>query len=97
MAQTPTVASSAKVVRAISTEMPVLFALQAAITRGGGQKVRGRGVVFQIWLISRAFAPCSISMDMCAKLLKVIDNASTCKAGSDEVGDKDFVGVPDNI
>ena len=47
-------------------------------------------VPFQVWLISGAFAPCSITVNVHVKLLKVVDDASSCKAGSDEVGDEEL-------
>jgi len=65
--------------------------------RGGSQRVRGRGAAFWVWLISRAFSPCPISVDMCTKLLEIVDDASTCKVGFDEVRDKELVRVPDDI
>jgi len=46
---------------------------------------------------SRAFAPCSISMNVCIKLLEIVNDDLTCKASSDEVGDKELVGVSDDI
>jgi len=53
--------------------------------------------VFRVWSISGAFAPCSVTVNMCIKLLKVINDASSCEAGMDEVRDEEFVGVPDDI
>jgi len=51
----------------------------------------------QIWVISRAFSPCSISMNVCIKPLEIVNDDLTCKASSDEVGDKELVGVSDDI
>jgi len=93
----PAVAPLAKVVGEISVEMPVLLALQAMITRGGSRGIRGRGVMFWVWLIRRAFSPCSISMDVHIKLLKVVDDTLSCKAGMDEVRDKELFRVLDDI
>jgi len=64
--------------------------------RGGGGGIRG-GAVFQVWLISRAPAPCSITVNVCVKLLEVINDASSCEAGVDEVRDEEFLGVSDDI
>ena len=36
-------------------------------------------------------------MDVRIELLKVINNASSCEAGMDEVGDEESLGVPDDI
>ena len=54
-------------------------------------------MAFRVWLISRALAPCSVTVNMCVKLLEVINDALSHEAGVDEVGDKEFFGVPDDI
>jgi len=64
---------------------------------GGGRRIRGRGAAFWVWLISGAFAPCTVAMDVCTKLLEIINNASSCEASVDEVGDGELVRVPDDI
>jgi len=97
VAWAPAVAPLTEVVRAVSAEMPLPLTLQAATARGGIGRVRGGGVAFQVWLISGALAPCSITVDRHVKLLKIIDNALSCKAGVDEVGDKELFGVPDDV
>ena len=51
----------------------------------------------RVWLISRAFAPCSITVNVCVIFLKIVNNALSCKAGVDEVGDEELLGVPDDI
>ena len=53
--------------------------------------------MFWVGLISRAFAPCPIAMNMHVELLEVVDDASSCEASVDEVRDKEFLGVPDDI
>jgi len=63
----------------------------------GGRRVGGRGVTFWVWLISGAFAPCPVAMDVCIKLLEIVDDASSCEASVDEVRDEEFVGVPDDV
>ena len=78
-------------------EVPLSLTLQAAATRGGVGRVGGRGAAFWVWLISRALAPCSVAVNVRVKLLKVIDDASSCEAGVDEVGDEEFFRVPDDI
>ena len=93
MAWAPAVAPLTEVVSAVLVEMSLPLAFQAVTTRGGGRRVRGRGAAFQVWLISRALAPCSITVNMCVKLLEVINDASSHKAGVDE----EFFGVPDDI
>jgi len=93
----PAVASLAEVIDTVPAKMPRFLALQATSTNGGGRRVGGGGATFQVGLISRAFAPCSVTMNMCAKLLEVIDYASSCEASVDEVGDEELVGVPDDI
>ena len=55
-------------------------------------------MAFWVWLISRAPAPCSITVNMCIKFLKIIDDASSCEASVDEVrDDEELLGVPDDI
>ena len=98
MSWAPAVAPLAKVVRAISVEMPILLlALRAMIAGGGCRGVGGRGAMFWVWLISRAFAPCSVGMDVHIKHFKVVDNALSCEVGMDEVRDEEFFRVPDDI
>jgi len=63
----------------------------------GGRRVGGGGATFRVGLISGAFAPCPIAVDMRTKLLEIINNASSCEAGVDEVGDGEPFGVPDDI
>jgi len=92
----PAVTSLAEVVNAVSTEVPRFFALRATSANGGGQRVRG-GAASWVWMIGGASAPCSVTMDVCIKLLEVVDDASTCKASTDEVGDEELFGVPDDI
>jgi len=48
-------------------------------------------------VISRASAPCSIAVNVRIKFLKVVNDASSCEAGADEVRDEELVGVPDDI
>ena len=64
---------------------------------GGGRRIGGRGAAFRVWLIGGASAPCPVAMDMCVKLLEVIDDASSCEASVDEVRDEEFFGVSDDI
>ena len=64
---------------------------------GGGRRVGGGGAVFRVWLISGASTPCSVTVNMCTKLLEIVNNASSCEASVDEVRDKEFVGVSDDI
>jgi len=63
----------------------------------GGRRVGGGGAAFRVWLIGGAFSPCSITVNMHVKLLKVIDNALSCEASVDEVRDEELVRVPDDI
>jgi len=53
--------------------------------------------VFRVRLISRAFAPCPVTMNVCIKFLEIINNASSCKASMDEVGDEELLRVPDDV
>ena len=78
-------------------EVSIFLALQAMIMGRGSRRVGGRGAVFWVWLISRALAPCPITVNMCIKFLEVVDDASSCKAGMDEVRDEELFGVPDDI
>ena len=48
-------------------------------------------------MIGGASAPCSVTMDVRIKLLEVVDDALTCEASMDEVGDEEFFRVPDDI
>ena len=86
----PTVASLTEVVRAVSVEVSRFLTLRATTVRRGGQRVGGRGVASWVWLISGALAPCPVTVNMRIKLLEVVNNASSCKAGVDEVRDKEF-------
>jgi len=95
--QAPAVASLTEVIGAVSAEVPCLLALQATTTNRGGRRVRGGGAAFWVWLISGAFAPCSVTVNVCVKLFKVIDDASSCEASVNEVGDEESVRVPDDI
>ena len=97
MSWAPAVTPLAEVIGAVSVEMPLPLALQAVTARGGGGRVGGRGAVFWVWLISGAFAPCPITVIVCIKLFKIVNNASSCEASVDEVRDKEFFGVPDDI
>jgi len=97
MPRAPAVASLAEVIDAVSTEVPRFFALRAASANGGGRRVGGGGAASWVRVIGGASAPCSVTMDVRSKLLEVIDDASTCEASTDEVGDKEFFGVPDDI
>ena len=97
MPRAPTVTSLAEVVNAVSTEVPCFFALRATSANGGGRRVRGGGAASWVWMIGGASAPCSVTMDVCIKLLEIVDDASTCKASMDEVGDEELFGVPDDI
>ena len=54
-------------------------------------------MAFWVWLVSRALSPHSICVDVCIKLLKVSDNASSCEVGVDEVRDEELFGVSDDI
>ena len=93
----PAVTSLAEVVRAVSVEVPPFLSLRAATSRRRGGRVGGGGAAFQVWLISGAFAPCLVTMNVCVKFLKVVDDASSCEASVDEVGDEESFGVPDDI
>jgi len=97
MPRAPAVTSLAKVVDAVLVEMPCFLALRATTTNGGGRRVGGGGAAFWVGLISGAFAPCPIAMNMRVKFLEVINNASSCKAGVDEVGDEELFRVPDDV
>jgi len=48
-------------------------------------------------LISRALAPCPITVNGHIKLLEVVNDALSCEAGADEVRDKELFRVPDDI
>jgi len=54
-------------------------------------------VVFQVWLISRASAPCSVAVNLCIKLFEVVNDAWSCEAGMDEVRDEELLRVSDDI
>jgi len=97
VSRAPVVAPLTEVVNAVSAEVSRFLAFRAASANGGGRRIRGRGAAFQVWLVSGAFAPCPVAMDMCAKLLEIINNSSSCKAGVDEVRDGELVGVPDDV
>jgi len=97
MPQAPAVAPLTEVVNAVSAEVSHFLALRTTTMNGGGQRVGGGGAAFRVWLISGAFAPCPVAMNMCIKLLKVINDASSCEASVNEVGDEELVGVPDDI
>ena len=64
---------------------------------GGGWGVGGRGAAFWVWLISRAFAPCPVTVNVSVELLEIVNDASSCKVGTDEVRDKEFFRVSDTI
>jgi len=53
--------------------------------------------MFRVGLISGAFAPCPVTVDMRTELLEIIDDAPSCEAGMDEVGDGEPFRVPDDI
>jgi len=93
----PIVAPLAEVVDAVPAEVPCFLALRAATANGGGRRIGGGGAAFWVWLISGAFAPCPVAMNVHVKLLKIVDDASSCEVSVDEVRDKEFVGVPDDI
>jgi len=97
MPRAPAVASLTEVVGAVPAEVSCSLAFRATTANRGGQRVGGGGATFRVRLVSGAFAPCSVTVNMCAKLLEVIDNASSCEAGMDEVGDGELFGVPDDI
>ena len=54
-------------------------------------------MAFWVWLISGAFAPCSVTVNVHIELLEVVDDASSCEAGMDEVRDEELFGVSDDI
>jgi len=97
MAWAPAIAPLTEVVGAVLAEVSRFLALRAMTANRGGRRVGGRGATFWVWLISGAFAPCPIAMDVHVKLLEIVDDASSCEASVDEVRDKEFVGVPDDI
>jgi len=97
MSWTPAVASLTEVIDAVSTEVPRLFAFRAASANGRGRRVGRGGAAFRVGLVSRAFAPCPVAMNMCIKFLEVINNASSCEAGVDKVGDEELFRVPDDV
>jgi len=95
----PAVTPLAEVVGAVSTEVPGFLALGATLT-GGGQSRRvrrGGGATSWVWMVGGASAPCSIAVDVCIKLLKIVNYASTCEASTDEVRDEELLGVPDDV
>jgi len=93
----PAVTSLAEVVGAVSAEVPCFLAFRATTANRGGGGVGGGGATFWVRLISGAFAPCPVTVDMRTKLLKIIDDAPSCEAGMDEVRDGEPFGVPDDI
>jgi len=97
MPRAPAVTSLTEVIGAVSAEMSRFLAFRATAANGRGRRVGGGGAAFRIWLISGALAPCPITVNVCIKFLEVIDDASSCKAGVDEVGDEEFLGVPDDV
>jgi len=97
MPQAQTVASLTEVIDAILAEVPRFLALRATTTNGGGRRVGGGGAAFRVGLISRAFAPCPVAMNVRVKFFEVVNNASSCKAGVDEVGDEELFRVPDDV
>jgi len=97
MPQAPAVAPLTEVIDAVPAEVSRFFAFRATTTNGGGRRVGGGRAAFRVGLISRAFAPCPVAMNVCVKFLEVIDNASSCEAGVDEVGDKELLRVPDDV
>jgi len=97
MPRAPTVASLAEVVRAVSVEVPRFLAFRATTANRGGRRVGGGGASFWVGLISGAFAPCPVAVNMRTKLLEIINNAPSCEASVDEVRDAELVGVSDDI
>jgi len=97
MSRAPAVASLAEVVGAVSVEVPRFLALRTMTANRGGQRVGGGGATFQVGLISGAFAPCPVAVDMRTKLLEIINDAPSCEASVDEVRDEELVGVSDDI
>jgi len=97
VARAPAIAPLTEIVGAVLAEVSHFLAFQATTVNRGGRRVRGGGATPRVWLISGAFAPCSITVNLRVILLKVIDNASSCEAGSDEVRDKELLRVPDDI
>jgi len=93
----PAVAPLAEVVGAVSAEVPRFLALRTTTTNRGGRRVGGGGATFRVRLISGAFAPCPVTVNMRTELLKIINDASSCEAGMDEVRDGEPFGVPDDI
>jgi len=88
----------AEVIDAVSAEVPCFLALRATTANGGDRRVGGGGgATFRVGLISGAFAPCPITMNVCVKLLEIVNDASSCKASVDEVGYEELVGIPDDI
>jgi len=91
MSGAPAVTPLTEVVRAVSMEVPIFLALGATLTGGGpGRRVGRGGVASRVWVISRAFAPCSIAVDVCIKLLEIVNDASSCEVSMDEVGDENL-------
>jgi len=97
MSWAPAVTSLAEVVGAVSAEVPCFLALQATTANRGGRGVRGGGATFRVGLISGAFAPCPVAVNMRTKLLEIINDAPSCEASVDEVRDEELVGVSDDI
>ena len=97
MPRAPAVASLTEVIDAVPAEVSRFLTLRATTTNGGGRRVGGGRAAFWVGLISRAFAPCPVAMNMCVKFLEVVNDASSCEAGVDEVGDGELLGVPDDV
>jgi len=98
MSGAPAVTPLTEVVGAVSVEVPTFLALGATLAGGGrGRRVRRGGAVSRVWVISRASAPCSIAVNVHVKLLEIVNDASSCEASMDEVGDGELLGVPDDI
>ena len=93
----PAVAPSTEVIGAVPAEVPRFLAFRATATNRRGRRVRRGGAAFWVWLVSGASAPCPVTVNMRIKFLEVIDDASSCKASVDEVGDEELFGVPDDI
>ena len=60
VSRAPVVAPLTEVVDAVPVEVSRFLALRAVSADGGGQRIRGRGVAFRVWLIGGALAPCSV-------------------------------------
>ena len=48
-------------------------------------------------MVGRAPAPCSVAVNVCIKLLKIVNYASTCEASMDVVRDEELLRVPDDV